>query len=76
MSNQMHPGADSVLMSSDPSVVCRVLSVCAVPARCGGVQSDPETAGCRLGPPYCRRDGRKHRSRDWIQHPAGDVLLQ
>lgn len=63
-------------MSSDPSVVCRVLSVCTVPARCGGVQSDPETAGSRFVPPCCRRDGRKHRPRAWIQHPAGDVLLQ
>lgn len=60
----------------DPSVVCRVLSVCAVPERCGGVQSDPETTGCRSGPPRCRRDGHQHRPRDRIQHPAGDVLLQ
>lgn len=60
----------------DPSLVCRVLSVCAVPERCGGVQSDPETTGCRPGPPRCRRDGHQHRPRDRIQHPAGDVLLQ
>lgn len=60
----------------DPSVVCRVLSVCAVSERCGGVQSDPETTGCRSGPPCCRRDGHQHRPRDRIQHPAGDVQLQ
>lgn len=59
----------------DPSVVCRVLPICAVSEWHGSVHSNSPTEHGGTGPPCGRRDGRQHRQWGWIQHPTSDLLL-
>lgn len=60
---------------SDPSVVCRVLPVCPVPARHGSVHTDQQTAGCRSGLTCGWWNGCQHRPWSGLHHHSGDVLL-
>lgn len=56
-------------------MVRRVLPLGPVPARDGGVHADQQAAGGGPGPARGRRDGREHRPRGGLLHPAGGLLL-